>query len=203
MVMTSLVIPPAAVRHHERGRLRHDGAPPWRGLPDLVLLDRDGTLVEDVPYNRDPGLVRPMPDAADALRRLRAAGLRVAVVTNQSGVASSRITVDELVAVNARVEELLGPFDGWYVCPHGRDEGCTCRKPAPGMVEQACADHDVPPCRCVLIGDIGSDVESAEAAGARGLLVPTPATRRDEVDRAPRVADSLSDAVDLVLGGRW
>jgi histidinol-phosphate phosphatase family protein len=203
MVMTSVAIPPAAVRHHVRGRLRHDGAPPWRGVPDLVLVDRDGTLVEDVPYNRDPGLVRPMPDAADALRRLRAAGLRVAVVTNQSGVASSRIAVDELVAVNARVEELLGPFDGWYVCPHGRDDGCTCRKPAPGMVKEACADHDVPPWRCVLIGDIGSDVEAAEAAGARGLLVPTPATRRDEIDRAPRVADSLSDAVDLVLGGRW
>ena len=84
-------------------------------LFDAVLFDRDGTLVVDVPYNGDPALVEPMPGARAALERLRAAGLRIGVVTNQSGLARGRFTADQLDAVNRRVEELLGPFDDWQI----------------------------------------------------------------------------------------
>jgi histidinol phosphatase-like enzyme len=91
----------------------------------------------------------------------------------------------------------------WRVCPHGRDEGCDCRKPAPGMVKAACAALDVLPERCVLIGDIGSDVDAAEAAGARAILVPTAATRTEEVDAASHVAATLVAAVDDVVAGCW
>src|SRR3954471_18996455 len=101
---------------------------------DAVLLDRDGTLIEDVPYNGDPALVRPMPGARAALDRLRATGLRLGVVTNQSGLARQRFTAEQLRLVNARVEELLGPFDTWQVCPHDDADGCSCRKPRPGLI---------------------------------------------------------------------
>ncbi|HEX2893902.1 MAG TPA: HAD-IIIA family hydrolase [Marmoricola sp.] len=199
MLKTSAVMPFAATWHSARGVWRHRAAGPWRRRPDLVLFDRDGTLVHDVPYNGDPAQVRPVADARDALDRLRGAGIRVGVVSNQSAVGTGRITRDQMDAVNRRVEELLGPFDVWEVCPHAPHEGCACRKPAPGLVKAACQELGVPPERCVVIGDIGSDVEAAHAAGARGVLVPTAQTRPDEVVGADRVADSLSEAVERVL----
>jgi HAD superfamily hydrolase (TIGR01662 family) len=171
-----------------------------------VLFDRDGTLVHDVPYNGDPALVDPVPQARESLDRLRRLGVRVGLVSNQSGVGSGRITVEQVEAVNRRLAELVGPFDVLRFCPHGRDDGCTCRKPAPGMVKDACAAVGAEPGRCVLVGDIGSDVEAAEAAGARAILVPTAATRTEEVDRARQdgaVADTLPDAVEAIVAGRW
>jgi HAD superfamily hydrolase (TIGR01662 family) len=203
MLLTSAAIPPAATWHTVRGWWRHRSASPWRGAPDLLLLDRDGTLVHDVPYNGDPALVRPLDGARQALDRARAAGLRVGVVTNQSAVGTGRITRAQMEAVNAEVERLLGPFDVWQVCPHAADDGCGCRKPAPGMVKEACELLDVPADRCVLVGDIGSDVAAAEAAGAVGMLVPTPATRDDEVAGARHVHPDLASAVDAALAGDW
>jgi histidinol-phosphate phosphatase family protein len=168
--------------------------------PDAVLLDRDGTLVVDVPYNADPARVRPMPGARRALDRLRAAGVPLAVVSNQSGIARGLLTAHEVAAVNRRVEELLGPIGPWLVCPHGPDDGCACRKPAPGLVLEAAARLGVAPERCAVVGDIGADVEAARAAGARAVLVPTPRTREEEVAAAPERAGDLEAAVDLLLG---
>jgi HAD superfamily hydrolase (TIGR01662 family) len=203
MLLTSAAIPFAATWHSARGAWLHRHAEAWRGLPDLVLFDRDGTLVHDVPYNGDPARVTPVADARESLDRLRDLGVRVGVVSNQSGVGSGRITLQQVESVNQRLEELLGPFDVVRFCPHARGEGCTCRKPAPGMVKEACAALEVQPERCVVVGDIGTDVEAAEAAGARGLLVPTHATRAAEVARADRVAASLGAAVEEILRGRW
>lgn len=203
MLATSAAIPVAATWHSARGAWKHRNATPWKGLPDLVLFDRDGTLVHDVPYNGDPALVAPVAEAAASLDRLRRAGVRVGLVSNQSGVGSGRITVDQVEAVNARLEELVGLFDVVRFCPHDRDAGCTCRKPAPGMVKDACATLEVDPDRCVVVGDIGSDMEAARAAGARAVLVPTPATRAEEVEAADRVAADLPAAVDAILAGQW
>jgi HAD superfamily hydrolase (TIGR01662 family) len=203
MLATSPLIPPLATWHWLRGGIGHRRVSRWRGLPDLVLFDRDGTLVHDFPYNGDPDWVRPVPDAKRSLDRLRARGVRVGVVSNQSGVARGLITTEQVGACMARLDELLGPFDTIHTCPHGPDDGCSCRKPAPGMVKAACAELDVDPARCVVIGDIGADVEAAAAAGAVGILVPTPVTRRAEVDAAPRRATALTAAVDDVLAGRW
>ncbi|MGY1684789.1 HAD-IIIA family hydrolase [Geodermatophilus sp. SYSU D00867] len=203
MALTSAAIPPLATWHFLRGAVRHRRVAPWRGLPDLVLFDRDGTLVHDFPYNGDPDWVRPVDGAREALDALRSRGVRVGVVSNQSGVARGIITRGQVDACMARLAELLGPFDTLQVCPHGPEDGCDCRKPAPGMVKAACAELDVDPARTVVIGDIGADVEAAAAAGAGGVLVPTPVTRRQEVDAAPRVAASLTAAVDDVLAGRW
>jgi D-glycero-D-manno-heptose 1,7-bisphosphate phosphatase len=167
--------------------------------PGAVLFDRDGTLIRDVPYNGDPARVEPMPGALEALGRLRRADVAVAVVTNQSGVAKGLLTPDEMEQVNARVEELLGPFDAWAICVHDDGDGCTCRKPAPGLVIRAAAVLDVSPRDCVVVGDIGRDMEAARAAGARGILVPTQETRHEEVEQAAEVAADLIDVVERVL----
>lgn len=174
----------------------HDPGGP---LPAAVLFDRDGTLVADVPYNGDPARVAPMPRAREAVEAVRAAGVPVGVVTNQSGVARGLLSPRQVEDVRLRVEELLGPFAVWAVCPHGPGEGCGCRKPAPGLVLAACRRLAVPPERTVLIGDIGADVEAARAAGARGLLVPTAATRPEETAAAETTAADLFAAVRLVL----
>jgi HAD superfamily hydrolase (TIGR01662 family) len=172
-------------------------------LPELVLFDRDGTLVRDFPYNGDPDWIRPVDGARRALDRLRAHRIRVGVVTNQSAVARGLITRAQVDACNARLTELLGPFDTVQVCPHGPDDGCACRKPAPGMVLAACAELGIDPARCVVVGDVAADTDAAAAAGAVGVLVPTPVTRRSEVEAAVRVAEDLEQAVDGVLAGRW
>jgi histidinol-phosphate phosphatase family protein len=207
MLATSALIPPVATAHRALGevRARRLAADPARAPrpeapPAAVLLDRDGTLVVDVPYNGDPEQVRPMPGARAALDRLRAAGVRLAVVSNQSGIARGIVSEDEVAAVNRRVEELLGPLGPWCVCPHGPDDRCGCRKPAPGLVLEAAQRLGVAPERCAVVGDIGADVEAARAAGARAVLVPTPRTRREEVAAAPERADDLAGAVDLLLG---
>jgi histidinol-phosphate phosphatase family protein len=197
MVATSLVIPPAAVGWWlvGRARARRLGRQPV----EAVLFDRDGTLVHDVPYNGDPELVLPVDGARQALDRLRRAGIPVAIVSNQSGVARGLLTRAQVDAVNRRVEELLGPFAGVHVCPHGPDDACRCRKPAPGMIRAGASALGVDPRRCAVIGDIGADVDAARAVGARPILVPTPVTRRREVAAAPEVAADLSRAVDRVL----
>ncbi|MGK5677417.1 D-glycero-alpha-D-manno-heptose-1,7-bisphosphate 7-phosphatase, partial [Micromonospora sp. URMC 106] len=140
---------------------------------DAVLLDRDGTLVEDVPYNGDPEKVRVVPGARVALDRLRAAGLRLAVVTNQSGLARGLFCEAQMRAVHARVEQLLGPFDAWLVCPHDDGAGCGCRKPAPGLVYAAARVGTVLVVRSDSAGDVlvtGAGVR-AVAAGARRVVM--------------------------------
>ncbi|ONM48777.1 HAD-IIIA family hydrolase [Nocardia donostiensis] len=177
--------------------------PPAR-RPAAVLFDRDDTLIADTGYISDPALVCPVPAARTQLRKLRRAGIRTGVVSNQSGVASGLISPAELAAVNARVEELLGPFDTWQICVHGHADGCRCRKPEPGLVLAAAAALGVAPGRCVVIGDIGSDIEAALAAGAGAVLVPTERTRRAEIAFAERnaaVASDLTSAVGIALAG--
>lgn len=165
--------------------------------PAAVLFDRDGTLVEDTPYNGDPRRVTPMPGAREAVAHLRARHIRVGVVTNQSGVARGLLTTEQVLSVHARIDELLGPFDDFQFCPHEPEDRCDCRKPAPGMVLAACAALGVQPSDTVVIGDIGADVDAARAAGAWAVLVPTQQTRPQEVADAPVLASDLLSAVRL------
>jgi histidinol-phosphate phosphatase family protein len=203
MLATSALIPPTATWHWLRGTVRHRRARPWvehaRRRIGAVLVDRDGTLVHDVPYNGDPAKVAPIGGVRPALLLLRAAGLRVGVVTNQSGVARGLLDHAAVAAVNARVDELLGPFDAWCVCPHGDADDCSCRKPRAGLIEQAAAALGVPATSCVVIGDTGADIEAAERAGALGVLVPTEVTRAEEIRSAATVCSSFAEAADQIL----
>lgn len=204
MLATSILIPPAAVIHRIRGEIRaavEPGSGADRGGVKAVLFDRDGTLIEDVPYNGNPELVRPMPGAPEALRRLNRAGLRTAVISNQSGIGRGRLTETQVDEVNRRAAKMLGLEGPWLWCPHTPGEGCECRKPEPGLVLEAAGKLGVRPEECVVVGDIGSDVDAARAAGARAILVPTPITREEEVRNAPATAGDIGQAVDLILEG--
>ncbi len=146
-----------------------------------VLFDRDGTIVVDVPYNGDPALVEPFSNAKEALDRLRRAGLKVGVLTNQSGVGRGMITEAQMHAVNARVEELLGPFDGWYVCPHAPGDDCECRKPKPKLILDAAREWGIASSQIVVVGDKHSDVEAARNAHAIGMLLDEERTLQNAV----------------------
>lgn len=136
-----------------------------------VLFDRDGTLVVDVPYNGDPEKVVPVEGAREVLDRLRAAELKLGVVSNQSGIGRGMISYAQMEAVNARIEALLGHFDGWFVCPHAPEDDCECRKPKPKLLLDAASEFGVEPAACVFIGDKDEDVEAARNAGMPMLRV--------------------------------
>jgi D-glycero-D-manno-heptose 1,7-bisphosphate phosphatase len=116
-------------------------------------------------------LVVPASGAKEALDRLRGAGLKVGVLTNQSGVGRGMITEAQMRAVNARVEELLGPFDGWFICVHGPDDDCDCRKPKPKLILDAARAWNVDPSQIVVVGDKESDVAAARNAGAHPIKI--------------------------------
>jgi histidinol-phosphate phosphatase family protein len=205
MIISSAAIPPVALFHRLRGEVAVRRSPNRRPARAL-LFDRDGTLIHDVPYLADPDGVRPVAGAAEALAALRRLGVPVGVVSNQSGVARGLIGPADLSAVNERVEALLGPFDTWQVCVHRDEDGCGCRKPAPALIQAAARDLGVAPADCVMVGDIGADVQAARSAGARAILVPTPVTRPSEVAHARTsavVAEDVTAAVRYALAGRW
>ncbi len=147
-------------------------------MPDkAVFLDKDGTLVEDLPYNVDPSRMQLMPGARDGLQALHAAGYSLIVISNQSGVARGYFSEGALVAVEARLRELLAdisvPLRGFYYCPHhprgqvaGYARACLCRKPQPGLILQAAREQRIRPSASWLIGDILDDIEAGRRAGA-------------------------------------
>lgn len=147
-----------------------------------VFLDKDGTLIEDVPYNVDPDLIRLQPGVPTALRALHRAGYRLIVITNQSGVARGYFAEGALTAVAARLQQLLAeagvPLTGFYYCPH-HPEGsvaryaieCACRKPQPGLLLRAAREHDLSLRHSWLVGDILNDVEAGRRAGCRTILL--------------------------------
>ncbi|HZY99217.1 MAG TPA: HAD family hydrolase [Candidatus Baltobacteraceae bacterium] len=150
------------------------------------MFDRDGTIVHDVPYNGDPELVDPVPRAKELLDALRARGIKIGVLSNQSGIGRGMITEEQMQAVNDRVDELLGPFDGWYVCPHAPEDDCKCRKPKPKLVLDAARDWNLDPSQIVVIGDKSSDADVAKNAGATGVLVGKGVTFAEAIEMVLR-----------------
>ena len=139
-----------------------------------LFLDRDGTLIVDVGYPRDPAQVELLPGAADALRELQRDWVLV-VVSNQSGIARGLVSEREAAAVHAefvaRFAAVGVTFAGCYYCPHAPDAGCACRKPLPGLLLDAAAALDLDLAASVMIGDKPSDLEAGRAAGCRALSV--------------------------------
>ena len=142
----------------------------------VVFLDKDGTLVEDVPYSADPARLALLPGVAEGLSRLHAAGYRLAVVTNQSGVARGYFPESALAGVEGRLRVLMAaagvPLAGFFYCPHHPDGSvpmyavaCDCRKPAPGLILTAAAELGVDPRDCWMVGDKADDVEAGRRAG--------------------------------------
>ncbi|SFN79484.1 D,D-heptose 1,7-bisphosphate phosphatase [Nitrosospira briensis] len=140
-----------------------------------VFIDKDGTLIHDVPYNVDPKNVRLTMGAGRALWRMKNAGYQLIVISNQSGVARGLFEEKHLLPVNRRIQTLLAPYgvkiDAFYYCPHGPDDDCECRKPMPGMILRAARDHGFDPQISWMIGDILNDVEAGNRAGCRTIHI--------------------------------
>ena len=136
-----------------------------------VFLDRDGTLIRNVDYPTDPRQVEMFPDVPEALRRLKAAGFRLVIITNQSGFARGRLTQAQYDAVQARVMELIGPrnIDATYMCP---DFGPR-RKPSPAMILEATRDLNLDLSRSFTVGDRPGDILSGRNAGTKTIFVQT------------------------------
>jgi D-glycero-D-manno-heptose 1,7-bisphosphate phosphatase len=139
-----------------------------------VFLDRDGTIIHDRAYPRDPSQVELLPGAANGLKLLRELGLPLIVVSNQSGLARGLVTPAEAEAVHRRFLECLAAreitLEGVYYCPHGPDDGCACRKPAPGLLVRATVELNIDLGRSFMIGDKSSDVEAGIRAGCASIL---------------------------------
>ena len=169
-----------------------------------AILDRDGTIIADRDYISDPAEVALLPNAAPGLRRLAALGLRLVVVTNQSGIGRGCFDESQLAAVNNRMEELLRDegieIAGIWHCPHRPDDGCSCRKPNAGLVDRAAQALGFDPGRAVVIGDKASDIELGKRIGAATILVRTgygAGTAASGAAEPDRIADDLLDAAEI------
>lgn len=174
-----------------------------------AFLDRDGTIIEDVNYISRPSDARLLPGAAEAIRTLNENDVPVVVVTNQSGIATGKLTRSDYDAVQARVVELLAAeharIDATYFCPHHPDVTgpCSCRKPGRLLFDQAITDLDLDAAASMFAGDRLRDVLPARAYGGPAYLVHAASTPPDELDRSDQagaeVVSSLLDAVHRFL----
>lgn len=176
-----------------------------------VFLDRDGVINQKAPegeYIRRAEDLKLLPGAAAAIARLNRAGMRVVVVTNQRGVALGLYSKEDVLAIEATLEKMLASegarLDGFYFCPH-EEETCNCRKPLPGLFEQAQIDSpEIDPASSMMIGDSLSDIEFGRNLGMRTIFIEGPAEQqRPGAERARELADirarSLAEAVEFML----
>jgi D-glycero-D-manno-heptose 1,7-bisphosphate phosphatase len=168
-----------SARAVSRAAIERGDPPPARRA---IFLDKDGTLVEDVPYNVDPRRIRLAPGALEGAQLLHAAGFLLIVISNQSGVARGYFAEAALAGVERRLGELLAavgaPLTGFYYCPHSPEGSvrdyvvaCDCRKPRPGLILRAAHEHGLDPADCWFVGDILNDVEAGHGAGCRSVLI--------------------------------
>jgi D-glycero-D-manno-heptose 1,7-bisphosphate phosphatase len=166
-----------------------------------VFLDRDGTLMVDKAFVADPKDVELMPTVVEGLRALTEAGFAKIVVSNQSGVARGYFRADAVARVHAELRAQLRvrgvDLDAFYFCPH-YDEGCECRKPAPGMIERAAREHGLDVRRSAVVGDREADIRLANALGLPGVLVSSTIYPYHGPEPAYR-ARSFSDAASWII----
>ena len=174
-------------------------------MSKAVYLDRDGTVIQHVPYLTEPGKVEIVPGGVEALRKLHEAGYLLVVVSNQSLVGRGYGTADDVEAVNARMLELLDAggvtIDCVKYCPHHPDDDCANRKPMPGMLLEAARELGIDLAQSAMIGDAITDVEAGRNAGCRMNVLIDPAGSSDDRPRlgATVVASGLPEAAEMVL----
>lgn len=176
----------------------------------LVILDRDGVINHDsADYIKSPGEWVPLPGSLDAIARLTRAGWKVVVASNQSGIARGYFSMDTLNAIHDKmrreVAQAGGFIDAIFVCPHGPDEGCHCRKPKPGMYRDIARRYDISLANVPSVGDSLRDVQAAAAAGCTPWLVLTgnglKAREAADLPEGTRIVADLSAAADGLLEG--
>ena len=167
-----------------------------------VFLDRDGTVMRDVDYCGDPARVEVFPGAADALRRLKANGYKLIILTNQSGIARGYFNDHDYRVVEREFLRQLGGelIDATYYCPDLPEANSPRRKPAPGMILEAKRDHGLDLARSYLIGDKRSDIACGRNAGVRTILVQTGYGAHESDCQADWIARDLAHAATIILG---
>jgi D-glycero-D-manno-heptose 1,7-bisphosphate phosphatase len=172
----------------------------------FVLLDRDGTIIHERNYLGDPDKVELLPNAARGLRRMREAGFGLLVLTNQSGIGRGYFSEADMHAVHDRLQDLLRAegvqLDGFLFCPHRPDQACGCRKPRPGLGEQAAARFGMVPEHSFMVGDKACDIALGKALGTGTILVRTGYGAQEESDttcRPDAVVDDLVQAADHIV----
>jgi D-glycero-D-manno-heptose 1,7-bisphosphate phosphatase len=166
-----------------------------------VFLDRDGTIMRDVDYCGDPKEVNILPGVAGALRKLKAGGCKIIVITNQSGIGRGLFNEEQYRAVEGEVSRKVGDdvIDATYHCPHLPGAGCPCRKPSPQMVWAAARDHHIDLASSFFVGDKRSDVECGRNAGVKTIRVRTGYGKEADERLADFVAEDLNEAADIIL----
>lgn len=169
-----------------------------------IFLDRDNTIIDDVPYAADPDKVVIMPGVVDALKAFRDAGYFLIVITNQSGIGRGLFTEEEMNLVNEKMELLFREFDIEFndilYCPHSPEDNCECRKPSPKLIEAVAKKHNISLKDSVMIGDKVSDVESGIAAGCGvNILLKGVNKGYDNVPANVVLVDSITEAVCIVI----
>ncbi|WP_019140410.1 D-glycero-alpha-D-manno-heptose-1,7-bisphosphate 7-phosphatase [Noviherbaspirillum massiliense] len=177
-----------------------------------IFLDKDGTLIEDVPYSVNIDQMRLTWQAGQALQLFQTLGYALFVITNQAGIAKGFFTEEALVPVRQRLDELLAQYGvsltGFYYCPHSPDGvvphyamECDCRKPLPGLLERAAAEHGIDLSQSWMIGDILNDVEAGRRAGCNTVLIDNgneTEWRRSELRTPHLVAPDLYFAAHVI-----
>lgn len=174
----------------------------------MVLVDRDGTIgrCDAGEYILTPERFVLLPGAGQGLRALQDAGHRLAVVTNQAALGRGWIEPETLDAIHERMSELLAAhgvtaIEGVYVCPHVPEEGCSCRKPAPGLALRAARELGFDPRAAIVVGDRPADVEMGRRIGATTVLVRTGQAHGDDFPEAPdHVAAGLVEVAAIIAG---
>lgn len=182
-------------------------------LRKAIFLDKDGTLVENVPYNARPEKIRLIAGVARGLKALHRAGFQLIVVTNQPGIAYERFSEEDLGGVEARLRQLLAekgvPLAGFYYCPHHPEATvrryaihCFCRKPSPGLLFRAAREHQLNLSDSWIVGDILDDVEAGRRADCRAVLIDNgneTVWRMTPLRRPHHVAGNFLEAAQAIL----
>jgi D-glycero-D-manno-heptose 1,7-bisphosphate phosphatase len=172
-----------------------------------VFLDRDGVInhkAQEGDYIRTWDEIRFLPGAVPAVASLNRAGFKVFVVTNQRGIATHKVRMQDLLKIHARIQHVFalagGVISQIYYCPHNTSENCGCRKPQPGMLKRAAREHNLDLGASWMIGDSLTDVKAGENAGCRSVLLGSHSRDLSKFSQAVLVADSLESAIPLILG---
>jgi D-glycero-D-manno-heptose 1,7-bisphosphate phosphatase len=166
-----------------------------------VFFDRDGTIMHDANYCSDPREVHVFPSVVPSLRRLKADGYKLIMVTNQSGIGRGYFTREQYDAVHAEVLRQIGEplIDATYVCPDVPGTDSKCRKPAPGMILQGAREHAVDLSRSIMVGDKEIDVHCGHNAGIKAIRVRTGFETNTADSSADWVAEDFAAATDIIL----
>jgi histidinol-phosphate phosphatase family protein len=171
-----------------------------------IFIDKDGTLIPDIPFNTDPARISYTPGAGQALRNLHNHGFAIILISNQPGVARGLFNATALDEVSARINDIAlsfgFQFTAFYYCIHDARDNCSCRKPKPGLLQNAATEHGIDPSASWMVGDILNDVEAGHEAGCRSILVDNGGETEWQIKRSripEYICSTMEDIPRLIL----